>query len=160
MNQQELREKYYSLYDYMAESKKTENMKAFGRVMSMMMDDMILSNPSKAEEYINRLECIKWKNYLTPKEAEAIVSKMDPKAPWTREQWTATMQKYGYPLEKEPFYNRCALWATMNMIMSDSSNTLAMYVDNDTMFKLVHDLAVDKLTDQDNKFNIRTYFEV
>lgn len=160
MTQQELKERYWSLYEYMANSNKPENMKLFGRVMTQMMDDMILSSPSKAEEYIDRLEAIKWKNYLTPKEAEKIVAGMEPKAPWSREQWKVAMEQHGYPLEKEPCYNRCALWVTMNMIMSDSSETIAMYVDNGNMFKLVHDLAVDKLTDHDGVFNIRHYFGV
>lgn len=160
MTQQELKDKYWSQYEYMANSGKPENMKLFGRVMSQMMEDMIQSSPSKAEEYIDRLEAIKWKNYLTPKEAEKIVAGMEPKAPWTREQWAAAMQQHGYPLEKEPCYNRCALWTTMNMIMSDSSETIAMYVDNGNMFKLVHDLAVDKLTDQDGVFSVRGYFGV
>lgn len=42
--------------------------------------------------------------------------------------------------------------------MSDSGETLAKYVDKDNLFKAVHDLAVDKLTDHDGVFNIRSYF--
>ena len=160
MTQQELKERYWGLYELMANSKKPENMKVFGRVMTQIIDDMIQGNPSKAEEYIDRLEAIKWKNYLTPKEAEAIVAKMNPKAPWTRDQWKAAMEQSGYPLEKEPCYNRCALWVTMNMIMSDSSQTLGKYVSNGDLFKLVYEIAVDKLTDQDEVFNIRKYFGV
>ena len=55
MTSNELKEKYAMLYDYMATSKKTEYMKAFGNVMSEMMDDLIMSNPSKAEDYIEKL---------------------------------------------------------------------------------------------------------
>ena len=160
MNTNELTEKYLGLYEYMSQSKNPENMKAFGRVMTLMMTDMISSNPSKAEEYINRLESIKWKNYLTPKEAEAIVAAMSPAAPWSREKWMATMQQYGLQLEKEPGFNRCALWVTMNMIMSDSSETLVKYVEASNLFKAVYELAVDKLTDKDGKFSIRKYFSV
>ena len=160
MTAQELKEKYWSLYEYMANSRNPENMKIFGRVMSTMIEDMIASNPSKAEEYIDRLEAIKWKNFLTPKEAEAIVAKMNPRAPWTRDQWKAAMEQNGYPLEKDPCYNRCALWVTMNMIMSDSSQTLGKYVSNGDLFKLVYEIAVDKLTDKDDVFNIRLYFSV
>lgn len=68
------------------------------------------------------------------------------------------MEQNGFSLEKDPYYNRCALWVTMNMIMSDSSSTLEKYVDMGSMFKMVHDLAVDKLTDADGKFEIRKYF--
>ena len=160
MNAQEMKEKYWSLYEYMANSKKPENMKAFGRVMTAMMEDMIQSNPTKAEEYINKLEGVKWKNYLTPAEADKIVAAMNPKAPWSREQWKAAMEQSGFPLEEWPCYNRCALYATMNMIMSDSSATLSRFVDNGNLFKLVYNLAVDKLKDQDERFAIRNYFDV
>lgn len=160
MTSQELKDKYLMLYRYMAQAKNPAYMKHFGWIMTQMMDDLIASNPTKAEEYIERLCAIKWKNYLTPKEADAIIAKMSPKAPWTRDQWKQAMEKYGYPLEKEPYYNRCALWVTMNMIMSDSSDTLAKYVENGDVFKIVYDLAVDKLTDSDSVFSIRKYFSV
>ena len=158
MNQEEMKEKYWSLYEYMANSKNPENMKIFGGVMTSMVMDMIASSPSKAEEYIDSLEAVKWKNFLTPKEADTIVAGMNPKAPWGREQWKAAMTQHGYEMEKWPCYNSCALFTTMNMLMSDSSQTLTKYVDNGNLFKLVYDLAVDKLTDQDGKFNIRVYF--
>jgi hypothetical protein len=158
MTAEELKEKYWNLYEYMANSKNPEYMKIFGGVMTSIVMDMIASSPSKAEEYIDRLEAVKWKNFLTAKEADTIVASMNPKAPWGREQWKAAMTNPGYEREKWPCYNEWALFATMNMIMSDSSNTLTKYVDNEHLFKFVHDLAVDKLTDQDKKFNVRIYF--
>lgn len=160
MNANELREKYWSLYDYMANSQKTENMKVFGRVMTSMVEDMIQSNPQKADEYISRLESIKWKNYLTPAEADKIVSGMDPKAPWNREQWRQAMEQYGFDIEEKPCYNRCALYTTMNMIMSDSSETIAEFIDNENLFEFVYKLAVSMLKDADGVFNIREYFKV
>ena len=48
----------------------------------------------------------------------------------------------------------------MNMIMSDSSETLRKFIDEESLFKLVHDLAVDKLTDKDEVFSIRSYFNL
>ena len=158
MNAQELKDKYWSLYEYMAGSKNPENMKAFGRVMTSMVEDMIQSNPSKAEEYINRLESIKWNNYLTPNEADKIVASMQPEAPWKREQWKQAMQQYGYPLEEWPYYNKCALYVTMNMIMSDSSEPIAEFVDNENMFEFVYKLAVSMLKDVDGKYKIRKHF--
>ena len=160
MNAQELKERYASLYDYMAMSKNPAYMKVFGRVMTCMMDDLIGGNVTKAEEYIEKLESIKWHNYLTPKEAESVVAGMIPKAPWTREQWRNAMEQHGYELEDEPCYNKCALWATMNMIMSDSSDTLGRYVGEDELFNAVHDLAIDKLCDEDKRFSVREYFRV
>ena len=158
MNEQELKEKYLSLYDYMASSKNTKYMETFGHVMTSMMEWMIANKPSAAQEWIEKLVSIRWKNYLTPKEAETVVSDMVPKAPWTREQWRSAMERHGFELEHEPCYNKCALWVTMNMIMSDSSETLARYVDGDSLFKVVYDLAVDKLKDKDGKFIVRNYF--
>ena len=99
-----------------------------------------------------------WENYLTHKEAERIISEMIPKAPWTKEQWESAMEQHGFQTENEPCYNKCALWTTMSMIMSDSAETLAKYTENGKLFSIVHDLAVDKLTDEDKRFNIRKYF--
>ena len=74
------------------------------------------------------------------------------------DQWKQAMTEHGFEMQDEPCYNSCALYVTMNMIMSDSGETLAKYVDKDNLFKAVHDLAVDKLTDHDGVFNIRSYF--
>lgn len=142
----------------MAMSKDPKNMKAFGKVMTDMYDWFADNKPDAASEWLDKLSAIKWNNYLTPKEAEKIVSEMEPKAPWSREAWKNAMTQAGYPLEKEPCYNSCALWVTMNMIMSDSSQTLSKYVAGDEMLKAVHDLAVDKLCDADHKFSVRHYF--
>lgn len=155
-----MRNEFYALYNMMADSHEVGYMRTFGNVHKEMMEWMIANKPEAAQEWIDKLGSIKWKNYLTPKEAERIVSGMNPKAPWSRDTWRQAMEQAGFDLEKEPYYNRCALWVTMNMIMSDSSETLTKYVDNGNLFSLVHDLAVDKLTDKDMAFNIRHYFNV
>ena len=160
MTQEEMRNEFYALYNMMANSQKVEFMRTFGNVHKQMMEWFVVNKPELAQEWLEKLESIKWDNYLTPKEADAIVAKMNPKAPWTREQWKAAMEQHGYELSKEPYYNSCALWVTMDMIMSDSSATLNKYVEEEDMFKLVHDLAVDKLTDGDRNFHIRDYFKV
>lgn len=158
MNPQELKNKYYELYDYMAQSKDPKNMKAFGHVMNEMMDWLIANKPDAAQAWIMKLEAIKWRNYLTPAEAEDIVAAMEPKAPWTREQWNQTMQSSGFETEEWPYYNKCALYTTMNMIMSDSSESLKKFIEPDKLFAAVHALAVDKLKDRDMKFAVRDYF--
>lgn len=160
MTPQEQHQKYQSLYKYMANSQNPENMKVFGNVMTEMMEWMISNKSDAAQEWIDKLESIKWKNYLTPKEAERIVSEMVPKAPWSREQWKTEMTRNGFVMEEEPCYNSCSLWAEMNAIMSDSSGTIGKYVNSDELFGFVHDLAVDKLTDEDKVFSIRRYFNV
>ena len=158
MNANELKTAYNDLYGYMANSKDPANMKAFGKVMTEMYMWYADNKPDAANEWLEKLSAIRWKNYLTPKEAEKIVAEMEPKAPWSREQWRQVMEQHGYELEKEPHYNRCALWVTMNMIMSDSSETIAKYVPADRLFDFVYEEAVDKLTDRDGRFAIRSYF--
>lgn len=160
MTQEEMKKEFYALYNIMANSQKVENMRTFGNTHKEMMEWFIVNKPELAEEWLGKLESIKWHNYLTPKEADNIVAAMNPKAPWNREQWKGAMEQHGYPMEEEPYYNRCALFTTMNMIMSDSGNTLKKYVDDANLFEVVYDLAVDKLKDRDGKFAIRHYFSL
>lgn len=158
MTSEEMKNEFNALYNMMANSNKVENMHTFGNVLKEMFLWFVANKPAEAEEFLNKLESIRWKNFLTPKEAERIVGDMVPNAPWTRDQWKTTIEKHGYDLEHEPYYNKCALWTVMNMIMSDSSETLAKYIDKDKMFDAVYALALDKLRDKDAKFNVRTYF--
>lgn len=157
---EDLKQRYNELYDYMATSKKPEYMMVFGKVMTEMYDWFATNRKEAAEEWLMKLECIKWDNYLTPKEAETIVAEMIPKAPWSREQWKIAMAQHNHALESAPCYNRCALWVTMNMVMSDSKDTLEKYIDKGNIFEMVYDLALDKLCDDDKKFSIRKYFNV
>ena len=158
--QDELRKRYDTLYRYMAASKQPEYMMKFGDVMNEMMEWMIANKPEAAQEWIDKLESIRWDNYLTPKEADAIVEAMNPTRPWTREQWKQVMEQHGYVLEEEPYYNRCALYVTMSMIYSDSADTLKRYANNGDMFEVIHALALDKLKDKDGVFSVRKYFGV
>lgn len=158
MNEQEMKDMYYDLYEYMANSKNPANMKLFGKVMTEMFMWYADNEPEAAMEWLNKLSAVKWKNYLTPKEAEYIVSNMEPKAPWSCEQWKQAMESHGLDMEVEPNYNAPALYTTMNMVMSDSSETLKKYVSEENLFDAVYELAVDKLEDGDGKFSIRRYF--
>ena len=163
---QELKDRYAGLYDYMAQSQDPRNMKAFGCVMTEMMDDMIQSSPTKAEEYIDQLEAIKWKQYLTPKEAEKIISGMDPKAPWTTEVWKSAMESFGLPLEEVPYYNSCALWLEMNKIYSDFGDEIAALLgkplspNDKDIINACYKMALKNLKDKDHVYNIRSYFKV
>lgn len=161
-----LKEKYSELYNMMAQSQNPKNMKVFGNVMTEMMDVMIQKMPAEAEEMIDKLEAIKWKQYLTPKEAEKIVAGMDPKGPWSREVWKNTMESFGLPLEEQPAYNRCALWVEMNKIYSDFGENLAELIgktlsptDKD-IISACYKLALKNLKDKDGVYNIRKYFGV
>ena len=160
MTAEEMKQEFNTLYNLMAGQQNVEYMRTFGNVHKEMMDWFIANKPELAQEWIDKLASIRWRNYLTLKEASRIVEKMQPQAPWSRDQWRAAMEQHQLPLDKEPEYNSNALWVAMNMEMSDSSNTLAKYIDKDRLFAAVYDLAVDKLTDKDRVFNIREYFKV
>ena len=159
-----MKDRYTGLYDYMAQSQDPKNMKAFGCVMTEMMDWLMANKPEVAEEMIDKLEAIKWRQYLTPKEAEKIVAGMDPKAPWPRDQWKATMESFGLPLEEMPDYNRCALWVEMNKIYSDYGEEIASLLgkplqptDKD-IITACYKMALKNLKDKDGVYNIRKYF--
>ena len=51
MNTTDLKDRYLSLYDYMAQSRDPKNMKAFGTVMTQMMDYLIQAKPDVAEDW-------------------------------------------------------------------------------------------------------------
>ena len=167
MNQEQMKEKFDSLYNYMASSTNVAYMHTFGNVHKEMMAWMIQNKPDLAQEWIEKLCSIKWRNYVTQKEAEKIVSEMNPKAPWSRDAWKQTMESLDLALEEEPYYNSCALWVVMNMIYSDSSKSIASIIGKtlqeiptEQMVNAVHSLALDKLKDADSRFNIRKYFNL
>ena len=160
-----MKDRYTGLYDYMSQSRDPKNMKAFGCVMTEMMDVMLAKLPEQAEEMIGQLESIRWHQYLTPKEAQKIVDGMNPKAPWTREVWRQAMTQLGLPMEEEPYYNSCALWATMNQVYTDHAQTIAdnilkkplAEIPADQIVPGIRALAVDLLKDKDGNFSIRRY---
>jgi hypothetical protein len=132
--------------------------------MTQMMDVMLQKMPAEAEEMIDKLEAIKWRQYLTPKEAEKIVAGMDPKAPWSRDMWKGAMESFGLPLEEMPAYNRCALWVEMNKIYSDYGEEIASLLgkplspsDKD-IISACYKMALKNLKDKDGIYDIRKYF--
>lgn len=160
MNSQQQKQEYTELYSFMANSKDPANMKAFGTVMTEMFMWMADNKPEAAQEWLEKLSAIKWNNYLTPKEADMITQGMVPQRPWSREQWQQAMNQHGYKLEEEPYYNRCALYVKMCEIYSDSSETLKKYAGTADQFDVIHALALDKLKDKDEVYNIRNYYDL
>ena len=158
MRPEEIMSKYDQLYSKMATSKNVEKMKLFGKVGRQAMEFIARQMPQKAEELVEQLCAINWNNYLTISEAEEIVSKMNPVRPWPRDQWRMVMEQHRYPLEEEPYYNSCAMYVTMCMLYSDSSDTLKRYTNGTDQFEVIHALALDKLKDKDEVYDIRNYF--
>lgn len=167
MTPEQMKEKFNELYQLMSASNNVAFMHVFGNVHKEMMDWMIANKPELAQDMIEKLCSIKWKNYLTTKEAEKIVSSMNPKAPWPKDAWKQAMTDLGLVMEESPYYNSCALWVEMNKQYSDSAATIAAIkgvaladVPAEEMVKATHMLALDMLKDADGKYNIRGHFGV
>lgn len=167
MEHKELMSEFSSLYGIMVTSSNPKYMYTFGEVMKCIMKDMITMKPELAQEYICKLSSIKWNNYLTKKEAMTIVSEMNPKCGWDYADWEKKMESLGVRMEDSPYYNKYALFVTMNMVFSDSATSIAVIagktiedISDDEMFAGVHMLALDKLEYKDGNFNIREYFHL
>lgn len=168
MNQEEMKKEFNELYDMMAMSHDVKNMRTFGNVHKEMMEWMIANKPELAEEWLGKLESIKWCNYLTRKEAEKIVAGMMPKAPWSRDVWKDAMTQLGLPMEEEPYYNTCALWVVMNQVYTDHAQTIADNILKKPLAQIpaneivpgIRALAIDLLKDKDGRYCIRKYFDL
>lgn len=159
-----MKQEFTSLYDTMANQKDVKYMQIFGGVHKEMFDWFVQNKPELAQEWLDKLGAIKWHQYLTTKEAETIVSKMDPSAPWKRDAWKSTMESFGLPLEDAPHYNRCALWVEMNKMYSDFGDEIAALLgkplqptDKD-IITACYKMALKTLRDKDGVYNIRSYF--
>lgn len=164
MTAEEMKQEFASLYNTMANQKDVKYMQIFGGVHKEMFDWFVQNKPDLAQEWLDKLEAIKWHQYLTPKEAEKIVADMDPKAPWPRDQWKSTMESFGLPLEDAPHYNRCALWVEMNKMYSDFGDEIAALIDkplapsDKDIITACYKMALKTLKDKDGVYNIRSYF--
>ena len=159
-----MRQEFRELYDTMAVSHDVKDMQVFGNVHREMMEWMIQNKPDLAQEWLDKLEAIRWCNYLSPKEAEKIVAAMDPKAPWSRDVWRSAMESLGLPMEDAPHYNRCALWTEMNKMYSDFGDEIAGLLgraltpsDRD-IITACYRMALKTLRDRDGIYDIRAYF--
>jgi len=164
MTPDEMKQEFLALYNLMAGQQNVAFMHIFGQVHKEMMDWFITNKPELAQEWLDKLESIRWNNYLTKAEAEKIFSNMDPKAPWPRDQWKQAMTEYGLDMEREPCYNRNALWVEMNKMYSDFGDEIAGLLgkplaptDKD-IISACYKMAIKTLRDKDGIYNIRTYF--
>lgn len=155
-----LKENYDKLFASMASSTDISKMKTFGKVSNDVMYWLINNYPDLAKGFIDRLQSVGWHNYLSEDEAMTIVENMEPKPDYSFDAFKKFLADNSYQSENEPYYNEYALYVTMCMIMSDSKQTIEKYVNGSDIYKLVYDLAIDKLTDKDKMFSIRSYFKL
>ena len=145
------------LYGIMATSANVKYMRVFGDTMRCMMKDMADRHPELAQEYIEKLCAIKWKNYLTKNEALDIIGKMNPEAIWNIQEWLDEMDKLGFCMEDNPYYNDYALYIAMNQVISDHGETIVAIkgekslsdISEEELVEYAYRLAIDLLKDKD-----------
>lgn len=165
--------RYLEQYDKMATSKDPELMNIFGENEKWAFIEMVNVAPKIAEEWLNKNEAVRWKNYLSKSEAETIVGGLINQdrtkgARWGYEAFKNAVESFGGEMSDEPFYNCYALWATANMLFSDHAQSIAedlgyktaTEVPNEKMALSIYKKAVEKLRDADKPRFVRWYFRV
>ena len=100
-------------------------MHVFGNTMKSMFKDMMEWRPDVAQEYLDKLEAINWKNYLSKKEAVTIVNGMEPSGGWDVSEWERCMENMDFRTEDTPYYNK---WAMYDKVTHTISGVLTAYV--------------------------------
>jgi len=162
----ELKERYEQLYKDMAASNDTSKMMLFGSVMNELMEYVVKRDSAFAEQEIDKLESMNWKQYLTKSEAESICKNLDPECKWSFDAWENALKSLDLETERKPCFNKYALWVTMNAQYSDHAETIAQKIleatleeaSTEQMISTIHALALDSLLDKDERFNVRKYF--
>lgn len=157
----EIQDRLDALFEILKTPRKDSTIDIFKTAVSEMMDFVYQRDSSMVQTWLDDLSAVEWQNYITRKEAEAIISKMAPAAPWTIEQWDRMIETNELNREEAPFYNPYALFVVMSTIYADHAQTLAkiMGVEPENIpVEVIYSLAVDLLRDKDGRFNVRTYF--
>lgn len=160
-----LMQRYEELYAMMATSTDIVKMQVFGEAEKWAFGKMSERDPALAQVWLDKLEPVMWKNYLSKAEAEAIVSKFINAdgtigAHWSYDTMRSAVESLGAVMSEEPFFNCWALWATMNMLYSDHAKSVNDFVPKEEQVKFYYAQAIEKLKDADRPHFIREYFEI
>lgn len=156
-------EKYDELYAIMANSGDPAKMHIFGEAEKWAFEQMNRTNPDMAKKWLDRIEAVKWDNYLCEASAMAIVSKFVNQdgtmgAKWNYQQVMDAVRAAGGNESEQPYYNSWALFVVMNWIASNSWKTLSTLTTEDKMPGVVYALALDYLKDPDEPHFIQRYW--
>lgn len=165
MDKQQMQQQFLSRYDSIIQSGDTRQMERLGAMVKRVMGWMFKYEPQVAAQALALLDdntATDYANRLTEQEARNIVAQMVPQPAWTMQGLTASLQSMGLPGDVPPHFNLWALLTTMLMIQSDEGESLkeAIHANDrdERLLRLVYKLAVNRLEDQDGKFDIRKYF--
>lgn len=157
-------EKYDELYAIMANSGDPAKMHIFGEAEKWAFEQMNRTNPDMAKKWLDRIEAVKWDNYLCEASAMAIVSKFVNQdgtqgAKWNYQQVMDAVRAAGGNESEQPYYNSWALFVVMNWIASNSWKTLSKLTTEDKMPGVIYSLALDYLKDPDEPHFIQRYWK-
>lgn len=169
----EILERYEELYEDMATSGNKDKMIAFGDAERWAFKKMNEISPKDAQCWLDKLEAMHWKNYLSKAEAEEIASHLINQngkigAHWGYDTFKNAVESLGGKVAEKPYYNCYALWATANMIYSDHAQSVAEdmgmsspeAVPNEKMALSMYRKAVEQLKDVDRPKFVREYFDL
>ena len=170
---EDILERYEELYEDMANSGNKDKMIAFGDAERWAFRKMNEISPKDAQCWLDKLEAMHWKNYLSKHEADEITSKLINQngrigAHWNYDAFKNAVESLGGKVYEKPYYNCYALWATANMIYSDHANSVAEdmgypnpeAVPNEKMALSMYRKAVEQLKDVDRPKFVREYFDL
>lgn len=162
---EDMKKKYDEMYrTHIVEGKDKAVMELWGEKTCEFVYAIMEKYPEYAEKYVMALETSieakKWNNYLSHCEMNKVLASLSPKAKWSYEEIVSACKSYNVAIENKPYWNTCALVATMNMLDSDHYETLnALVREQGEYVELIYNLAVDKLMDSDRPDFVRDYFE-
>lgn len=162
---EEILNRYKHLYSLMARSEDSDIMNVFGKAEQWAFARMLEISADDAKRWLEKLEPTEWNNYLSREEANQIVSSFVNQdgtrgAHWSYESVKQEVEKNGWDISDEPYFNCYALWVTMNMIYSDHSISLSEYIGEDELVKFIYKMSTEKLRDRDRERFIRDYFDL
>ena len=167
MDKQQMEQQFLSRYDSIIQSGDTRQMERLGAMVKRVMGWMFKYEPQVAAQALVLLDdntATEYANRLTEQEAKDIVDQMKPQPTWTMQGLTASLQSMGLPTDVPPHFNRWALLTTMLMKKSDEGESLKAAIHandrDERLARLIYNLAVNDLEDEDGKFRIRRYFKL
>lgn len=171
MTKQEIKDRYDYLYDRMKSSRNPQNMKVYGDTTTSIFHRLLEKHPDIAEEWVEGFEAILWNNYLTPMQAKKITDRIinqdgkeGPK--WSEDLFFHAVEQLGGEIEREPYYNRYALWTVANAMYSDHAKSTSEDMGYSTIAEVppekmalsMYKKAVGSLTDPDRKNYVERYY--
>ena len=167
MDKEQMEQQFLSRYDQIVQSGDTRQMERLGAMVKRVMGWMFRFEPQVAAQALALLDedtATDYVNWLTEQEARNIVDKMKPKPTWTMEEVMFALQSMGLPTDVPPHFNRWALLTTMLMKKSDEGESLKAAIHandrDERLARLIYNLAVNDLEDEDGHFRIRRYFKL